>query len=162
MRPSNCLSKYICDYALLKTLLLEATQLKYAKQAILRDLHQCLGNEPLTEHKLQYSPRWFDDAIEKEQACYQEQNASQPVPIYSLTPSANLILSHYVFVTKHEGECNALKLKCRLVSQGNKNNGKHDLHSYSSISQFRTIRLPLAVAMLFQFSLASLDVDSAC
>ena len=132
------------------------------KQEELTRIRDLLGDSSVTESKLQFAPRWLlDESIAKEKANYVERGAYQPVSIRDVPRNSSIISSHHFFQVKRDGEASKLKLKCRLVSHGNRDAEKQSLRSDSSTAQFPCIRVLLSLAVLFHFELASLDIAAA-
>lgn len=158
--PVNHPLKNIVEFALVNSTVQKSTTLTSTTQKILQNLYQCLGNEPLSQDKLQYAPRWLlDEAVEKQKNSYAERKAYVSISICFLPLNSSLISSHHFFVFKHDRERKQLEMKCSLVTHGNKNKQKHDLGSDSSMKQFPTRILLLSLATLFHFTLAALDVE---
>ena len=90
-----------------------------------------------------------------------ERGAYQPISIREEPRNSNIISSHHFFQVKRDSEASKLKLKCQLVSHGNRDADKQSLRSDSSTAQFSCIRVLLFLAVLSQFDLASLDIAAA-
>ena len=119
---------------------------------------EVVGFKPVTEHKLQFAPRWIiDKAIHKERQNYVNQQAFVPVSIKSIPRSANVITSHHFFRIKKDGEEDKLKLKCRHLPHGNRDAEKDNLRTDSSTAQFTPIRTLCSIAALLRLKLAALD-----
>ena len=138
------------------------TELQSHEQEVLRKIREIVGDQPVSESKLQFAPRWIlDKAIAKEKANYKEKEAYRPVSIRSLRRGSNIISSHHFFHVKTDGEEGKLKLKCRLVPHGNRDAEKDSICKDSATAQFDCIRLLLSLATIFHLTLASLDVSAA-
>lgn len=136
--------------------------LERTEQEELKRLKAVVGEEEVSEFKLQFAPRWLlDAAIEAERNNYIEQKAIEKVSIKSLPPRSNIISSHHFFKVKTHGETGKLRLKCRLVPHGNRDKDKDSIRSDSSTAQFLCIRILLSLATLFKFYISSIDISAA-
>ena len=159
--PVKDVTKDIGDTAITGPSRLPAS-LESSKQEILRHIRDVVGDQPVSESKLQFAPRWIlDKAIAKEKANYKDKDAYVSMAIRSLPRRSNVISSHHFFHVKTDGEEGRLKLKCRLVLHGNRDSDKDSVRTDSSTAQFGCIRLLLSVATIFQFAIASLDISGA-
>ena len=138
------------------------TSLESIEQELLQRMRQVVGDQPISESKLQFAPRWIlDKAISKEKANYKEKNAYIPMSIRSLPRRSNIISSHHFFHIKTDGKEGKLKLKCRLVPHGNRDAEKESVRTDSSTARFACIRLLLSLATILHFTIASLDISAA-
>lgn len=132
------------------------------EQEILHELRENLGGAPFTERQLQCAPqRLVQKAIGKEKVNYAENEAYAEVNIKQLPKNANLISSHHFFQIKNDFESNKLKLNCRLVPHGNRDNEKDEVRKDSSTAQFPVIRAMLSACVILGFRLASIDISGA-
>ncbi len=76
------------------------------------------------------------------------------VSVRNIPRSANVISSHHFFKLKTDDTTGKLKLTCRMVPHGNKDNLRDILRSDSSTAQFQIIRTVLSMAALHRFQLA--------
>ena len=91
------------------------------EQALLRQLREVIRDEPVSESRLQFLPRWMlDKAILEEKKNFALNHAFEEWNIRALPRDANLISSHFFFQLKHDGTTDKLKLKCPLVPHGNR------------------------------------------
>ena len=132
------------------------------EQALLRQLREVIRDEPVSESRLQFLPRWMlDRAMLEEKKKSALNHVFEEWNIRALPRDANLISSHRFFQLKHDGTTDKLKRKCRLVPHGNRDKNKESLRKDSATAQFSSIRsLPSAAAIL-QLDLATVDVKSA-
>jgi len=138
------------------------TSLESTEQELLLRIKDVVGDASVTEHKLQFAPRWIiDKAINKEKKNYKDKEAYVPVSIRSVPRQSNIISSHHFFQVKTDGSTDRLKLKCRLVPHGNRDSEKDSIRSDSSTAQFVCIRFLLSLASLLHFGIASLDISGA-
>lgn len=82
--------------------------------------------------------------------------------IKSLPRNSNIISFHHFFKVKHDVDEQNIKLKCRLVSHGNRNVEKESNRWDSSTSQFLCIRVLFSLETLFQFFISTVDISAAC
>ena len=131
-------------------------------QALLRQLLEVIRDEPVSESRLQFLPRWMlDKAILEEKKNFALNHAFEEWNIRALPRDANLISSHCFFQLKHDGTTDKLKLKCRLVPHGNRDKDKESLRKDSATAQFSSIRSLLSAAAILQLDLATIDVKIA-
>jgi len=134
--------------------------LQSSEQELLRQAKSVLGKNQASEFKLQFVPRWIiDKSIATERENYH--GAYEEVDFRDLPPNANIISSHHFFEIKHDGEEGKLKLKCRLVPHGNRDNDKDKVRKDSATAQFPIIRLVLSTAALLGMSIGTIDIKSA-
>ena len=134
--------------------------LESCEQDILKQIRNVIGDKAVSESKLQFAPRWIiDKAIENEKNNYK--SSIEPVCRFNLPGNANVVSSHHFFVVKFDGESGKLKLRCRVVPHGNRDQLKDDLRSDSSTAQFPIIRTVLSMAVIHKFTLATLDISKA-
>ncbi len=75
--------------------------------------------------------------------------------------SLYIVSSHHFFNVKFDGETGKLKLICRIVPHGNKDDLKDEIGSDSSTAQFPIIRTVLSMAALHKLRIATLDISNA-
>lgn len=86
----------------------------------------CSYRTPLPH--LQFAPRWIiKTVIDEEMKAYQSQNTFKECDIRSLPKHENIFSLYSFFQTNKDGDDNKLKLKLRLVSHGNRDNGKSSI-----------------------------------
>lgn len=135
-------------------------KLDSSEQEVLKWAYSMLGDQTISEARLEFLPRWIiDKSISKEKANYA--TAYEELDIASLPKEANLISSHHFFQVKHEGEKDKLKLKCRLVSHGNRDKEKDYIRKDSATAQFPIIRVVLSLVAVLQLSVATIDIKKA-
>ncbi len=83
------------------------------------------------------------------------------VSMKDIPRSANVISSHHFFKMKTDEHTGKLRLSCRMVPHGNKEDLKDILRSDSSTAQFPIIRTLLSMAALHRFQLAKIDLSGA-
>lgn len=133
-----------------------------SEQKILKEILHVIGKNPTTEFHLQGAPRWLiDKSMATEKESYKREEAYRGVKLQDLPCGSNIISSHHFFQIKHDEEEEKLKLKCRLVPLGNRDQDKDEVRKYSATAQFRTIRLVLSIEVILHFRTATLDIKSA-
>jgi hypothetical protein len=132
--------------------------LQDAEQIILRQIQDVIGNEDVSPRQLELVPSWLlEKAVNVEKTQYLQ--ACQPFPRREVPSNSNILSSHHFFNVKKASD--GLKLKCRLVPHGHRDREKEGLRTDSSTAQFPTIRLLLSLAVLYRFSLSSIDISGA-
>lgn len=135
-------------------------ELKSCEQELLKEISSVIKNKDVLERELEWVPRWLlDKAIQKEKDNYR--SAFQEVDVASLPRDANIITSHHFFGIKYDGQTEKLKLKCRMVPHGNKDQDKDLIRKDSATAQFPAIRLVFSTAVILGLDIASLDIKSA-
>ncbi len=125
------------------------------EQEILKQIKSVIGDKSVSEAKLHFAPSWIlEKTKKKEYANYMD--SVQVVSRSRVPRSANI-----VFNVKYDGETGKLKLECRIVPHGNRDERKDKILSDSSTAQFPIIRTALSIAALYKFKLATLDISKA-
>lgn len=76
---------------------------------------------------------------------YRNANGYEEMDISRVPSKANVILSHHFFHIKNDGEACTLKLKCRVVSQSNREKKKSKFCFNYSTAQFPALRIFLSL-----------------
>ena len=125
-------------------------KLEADEQKILRKICDEVGCEPVSEARLQLFPSWLiQKAIDVELKKHKGKSAYSTVHKGGVPRNANVTSSHHFFQIRTDGPPEKLKLKCRLVPQGNRDSEKESLRTYSSTAKFPVIRLVLSLATIF-------------
>ena len=82
------------------------------------------------------------------------------IPVDKVPKNSNIISSHVIYKVK-EGDDGSLKIKSRILRQGNKDKEKGNLKTNSSICPPTGIRILLAIATIMKWSLDKIDFTSA-
>ncbi len=134
--------------------------LESSEQEVLKQIRKVIGDKAVSEKKLQFAPRWIiDKAIDAEKMNYKA--SVEPICRLKLPRDSNIVSSHHFFVVKFDGESGKLKLRCRVVPHGNRDQLKNELRSDSSTAQFPVIRTVLSMAVIHKLKLATLDISKA-
>lgn len=131
-----------------------------SEQNVLKDPTKIIGDQPVSESKFQFAPRWIlEKAIEAEKRNFFEAKAHMLVSICKFPKNANIMSSHYFFVLKYQVEIGKLRLRCRLLPHGNRDYEKDLIRSDFSIVQFTCMQMLLSLVTLFQFDIESIDIS---
>jgi hypothetical protein len=137
----------------------EILDLYATEQSILLQIQAAIGDYDVSASQLQWVPQWLlDKAVKGEQTNYL--TACNPVHFRDLPAQSNVISSHLFFSIKQSSDGH-LKLKCRMVPNGNRDREKAGLRTDSATAQFGTIRLLLSLAVLLKLRLSSIDISGA-
>ncbi len=121
---------------------------------IKKQIRAFIGDNDVPESRPQFSPAWILEKA-KQQEYKNYMDSVQIFSLSSLPRSANIVSFPHFFKVKFHGETGKLKLKCRIVPHGNKNQLKDEIRSESSIAQFPIIRMVLSMAALHKLKIAS-------
>jgi hypothetical protein len=130
------------------------------EQAVLANMKEEIGTATVTRRRLEFAPPWIlEQAFEEEMSNWRD--TVQPVRMMRADARKhNCVRSHALYKIK-EDESGSLKLKCRLVPNGNLDREKDIVRKDSASVQFPIIRLILSLASLWGFSVGVVDVKAA-